>query len=116
MKHTIESVREMLGKISRWPWETAGLKSRIVGHPDSVAVMKKDQLIDWICHMQVSGCPNFREDATFIAAAPQIVSDLIEEVERLREALRRISQFWMDNDGNIGGRAKELAQEALEFK
>lgn len=94
MKHTLEEIKKMLAEISPWPWETAGLDSRIVGHPDTVAVKMEGAIIDWIAHMQGSNCPNYRKDAQFIASSPQIISDLVQDLDTAKIFLIRFLKVW----------------------
>ena len=63
------------------PWE---MERPIV--PSGVVVVKQERdLIDWICHMQISNQPNCFNDCEFIAHARQDIPDLLDALVKMAQ-------------------------------
>jgi hypothetical protein len=110
---TDEELREIKARAEAatpGPWIThEPLKAKIIA-------VKREKAFDYICSLQVSNCPNFRNDAEFIAHAREDVPNLIAEVERLRKSVddamatvRHITAMYEDANVEI----KRLKKEAL---
>jgi hypothetical protein len=84
VKHSVEEIKKMLEQVSSlegddnpFPWAMAEYK----GKYPLVWNGRGDAVVD-----SCDGNPYLESDtAKFIAAAPQIISDLVEELERLRK-------------------------------
>ena len=79
-----KDINKLLDEISEWPWHWDGLSY----------VWRKDQqgvICDEVCRIRGYGSKEPQEiNAQFIAAAPEIVSQLVKEKEQLRKALAGI--------------------------
>lgn len=78
---TNQEIRDLLGKISKWPWLWFGgtlrsAKQGAVGARWDIAIISRG--------MEDSS------DATFIGASPQIVSDLLERLETAEALVREL--------------------------
>ena len=86
-----------------------------IGHPGVVAVVQPGAF-DWICSMQVSNSPRFRENAAHIAAfCPATAIALLDRIEQLegafakvdaadrvfRDELRAEEGDWTENVGDL---------------
>jgi hypothetical protein len=55
-----------------------------------IAISGKDKMIDWICHMQVSNCPNWRADAEFIVHARKDIIYLLDLLAEKEAEIKRL--------------------------
>jgi len=46
----------------------------IVCHNETCAIQKEGELLDWVCSVQVSNTPNWKENALLISAAPDLLA------------------------------------------
>jgi len=69
----------------------------IIGHEEK-KVIKTEDSFDWICSMQVSNCPNFREDAQFIIKACNNYEATKDQRDELLAALEMALDRFTDND------------------
>ena len=82
-----ESIRERCNKATTGPW-----KIENPSRGSEIIAVKKADNFDWILSMQVSNCPNFMEDADFIANTRQDIPallDALEAAEKRADALER---------------------------
>lgn len=89
MTYTIEEIKKMLEGISPWPWEYEKPNKKL---GDTEHIVKCQKTNEWVCYNTAFTSDSCREkrfeiDISFIAKSPQIISELVEEVEKLREAL-----------------------------
>lgn len=91
MKHTLEEIEKMLADISPWPWEVKEYQDS----PDKFPFwcIESKEKGEFGTTIIVDGnhddSPIARNTDAFIASSPQIISDLVEEVKELKEALGR---------------------------
>lgn len=76
MKTVIDKAKELLEKISPWPWRESGATGTIFDSTNTKIMRKAYK----------------REDNILIASAPEIISSLIKEVELLKSQRNRL---WM---------------------
>lgn len=80
-----DTLRELAKAATSGPWETGrkfDLDSR---------VWKSSSIIDCICTMQVSNCPNHMNDARFVAACnPTAILELLDRLSRAESACASI--------------------------
>ncbi len=101
----LEAIKARAEKATPGPWyyDEEGCRAYI---------WQSGSLLDSVCHLQVSNRPGWRKDAAFIAHARTDLPALVEEVERLREALRNIAVVdWLSLEA-----ARDVARYALEAR
>ena len=103
----IAEIRERWEKATPGPWYAAA-NSYVVGGNLTSQGHKVCQLADpWIHN------PNQDDDAPFLAHSWQDIQDLLDEVERLRSALRPFADAWRDRAsdpwkaGNLEGDGRD---------
>jgi hypothetical protein len=80
MDKQLEEIRKRCDAATQGPWKT----DRPICHHGIIAVQTQRNLIDWICHMQVSNQPNYTNDAAFIAHAREDIPVLLDMIESLQ--------------------------------
>jgi hypothetical protein len=122
MKYSPEEIKKMLEGITQGEWETKenGGKGELVGITSPKS--------NWFIAEEV-----LKKDASFIAAAPTIIRDLLAEVERLQESgneILRCNKLWeekyhaaqalaathlADQELLVGQERKRVARECAEI-
>lgn len=110
----LSQIKEMLSKISKWPWMNRYPYNAIT-----------DDKLLFVVGCNSCGTKN-KEDLDFIASAPTIIDQLIKQNEVMREALRyytndemrKMLDIW-DKNGNLRQQVvfifdSETAKEALK--
>lgn len=90
MKYSIDQIREMLGKISSWPWRANGGDGVYDKHGESI-ILNTDYNTSGVYERdgcQIKPPPNH----TLIVNAPTIISDLLEELEAKNAEMSEIGR------------------------
>lgn len=100
----IDEIKKMLSEISPWPWNVV-----LYEHGFSAALIdSKVECNDSKYYVVTgSGYEINLKDANFIAAAPEIISELIKQNELMRKALEEIS-----NVGPVPHNPKDKIEDA----
>lgn len=124
MKYSIDQIREMLGKISSWPWRANGGDGVYDKHGESI-ILNTDYNTSGVYERygcQIKPPPNH----TLIVNAPTIISYLLDQLEEARKCIEWYSddKHWLQeyaieiNGGELATKAQlygpKLARQALD--
>ena len=99
---TVDELKELLGKVVRWPWVWQAEEECLIG-PDQIVLIQDDE-----GRMTFAQYPDGKhfDHANILALSPQIAAALIEAMERLRKL-----DYWHDTDTEI---LNDMSAEVLD--
>lgn len=90
MTYIIEEIKEMLEKISPWPWIQTDENEAV----DSIPLEKTDGKDFRICIVgEDLVADEYESNLKFIAAAPQIISDLVNKFEEQQKEIKELKEY-----------------------
>lgn len=96
MKHTLEEIKQMLSEISPWPWNMKYVYSHFFATEAGYRIKTPDGNLVAETGEGTHTIEEIRADAYFITSAPQIISDLVQDLEAAKIFLIRFLKVWDD--------------------
>lgn len=119
MKHTLEEIKQMLSEISPWPWDKKSVYSPYFATEGGYRIKTPDGNLVAETGEGSHTIEEIRVDAYFITAAPQIISDFVQECERLRNYVREDSlgkRALVAEGKRLSAQVQDLITENLKLR